>query len=214
MSDPLKPPLNSLTFSIEECAAITAALASKKPWDHTKQGCKIVEGHLISVKGKLKAFHLQRQKNDCAYCKNSLAGRDGVSIDREHILPKSKFKEKAYDVFNISIACKRCNMDIKRERWNFLINPSIGPHLEDTGNYLIIHPNFDNWYKHLWIEAVRSGESRIVKYLVNPNSKKGSYTYTFFKLRDLEEDSFDDAQGLNRPHLRRIEDVFEEYKPL
>lgn len=211
ITDYLEPKLASLQFTADEKAAIETALNSTAPWDHEAQSCKMVRDHLAAIKNKLRAFHMQRQDNDCAYCKVSLAGRAGVSIDREHILPKGKYTAYTYEAFNLSVACKRCNMDIKKERCDFLANASDGQHLQASENYLIVHPNFDDWYKHLCIESVRIGRVRIFKYLVNGKSTKAVYTYSYFKLQDLEEDTFDQAQGLPRPTMRTLEDVFAEY---
>ena len=209
--DHLKPALAELVFSAEELAAIATANASKDPWDEDAQGCYIVKGHLQSVKRKIKQHHLRRQDFDCAYCKVSLTGRTGLSTDREHVLPKSKYKAYTYKSANLTVACKRCNMEIKKNSLQFLVNKNLGPHLEHGANYLILHPNFDDWYAHIGIVSMRMDRQKLMKYVLNAKSKKAQYTYDYFKLRDLEIASFDAAQGMPDAAAATLGSFFEKY---
>jgi hypothetical protein len=205
--DYLKPGLTELVFTADEAAAIVTALASNDPWDEDAQGCNIIKGHLQSVKRKIKQHHLERQDFDCAYCKVSLTGRTGLSTDREHVLPKSKYKQHTYRAVNLTVACKRCNMEIKKDSLKFVINLTDGQHMEDSANFRIVHPNFDNWYVHLGIVSMRVDRQKLLKYILNPYSNKAMYTYNYFKLKDLEIASFDDAQGVpdaGAPPLRSL----------
>jgi hypothetical protein len=119
--------------------------------------------------------------------------------DREHILPKSdvKFKPFSYTMWNLGLACKRCNMEYKRTKVDFVVNPNDSAQYMDSANYRFIHPNFDLYSEHISRSAVEADENVIVKYTIIPDSHKGAYTYDYFNLRGLEIDTFDRAQGVD-----------------
>ncbi len=89
-------------------------------------------------------------------------------------------------------------MNIKGTRTDF-IDTSI-PFDRNAFNsdvYLIIHPRLDNYYDHIKRFCVTINGVSLVKYIVVPGSAKGEFTHTFFRLNELEIDSFDQAQGLH-----------------
>ncbi|WP_416340201.1 HNH endonuclease [Pseudomonas sp. C11] len=73
-----------------------------------------VRAVLKNLRDRIKEYHLQRQSNLCCYCRSNLHGGGLFTIDREHIVPKSYCKELTYTMTNLSVACKRCNMEIKK----------------------------------------------------------------------------------------------------
>lgn len=106
-----------------------------------------------------------------------------------------------FDLWNLSVSCKRCNMQIKGQRTDFLIDPNFkGIAKQDSAGYRFVHPNLDAGACHLERQAIQSGAKRLVKYLVTPGSAKGQYSYEYFRLRDLEIDSFDAAQNPDVEH--------------
>ena len=116
-------------------------------------------------------------------------------IDREHVLPKSKYTALSYTTWNLGIACKRCNIEYKKRKTDFLVNETDVALFETEDNYRFIHPNFDLYVEHLGRFALQCPGSVLVKYKVVGESEKGRYTYEYFNLRGLEIDSFDEAQG-------------------
>jgi len=74
---------------------------------------------LKPVKEKLKN-HLLSKCEYCCYCRRPFKGEFKMVIDIEHILPSSIFRELAFELKNLSLSCKRCNMQIKKDRMDFL----------------------------------------------------------------------------------------------
>lgn len=186
MIDVHHPPMSTFTLSPEEQTAVSGALAKAKPWDEDNACVK-------GIKDKLKHLHLQRQGHTCCYCRNNLFGTGHFTIDREHILPKSIYKDFTFEVWNISIACKRCNMEVKGDKTEFFTGS-----LSDVQNpsfYAFVHPNFDVWENHLSRYAAQVDNRIVVHYSVKGESLKGSYTFKFFQLDRLEKNSLMVAQG-------------------
>lgn len=191
------PALDAFMLSADEQSAVTSALASADPWEWNPGGAQSTA--IASVKTKIRDYHLARHGNKCCYCRVNLHGGGPFMTDREHVLPKSvaDYRPLSYTMWNLGIACKRCNMEYKKNRTDFVVavdDPSL---LEDGANYRFIHPNFDFYREHLLRFALEVEETVIVKYTVVAGSAKGAYTYAYFNLRGLEVNSFDKAQGLD-----------------
>ncbi|MDF2393233.1 HNH endonuclease [Aeromonas sp. 2MA4] len=152
---------------------------------------------VATIKWKIKSEKARRQGYFCCYCQENIYNEYNLSLDIEHIIPKSKLKKHLFTTKNLSVACKRCNMKIKKDDVSFLTSPleSLPKRIFRSKYYKIIHPNLDNYTSHLVREARQSGRNIIVKYLVNNNSEKGFFTREYFKLSELERASFNKAQG-------------------
>lgn len=194
MTDPYTPTLDSIVFTAAEHAAIAAALLTSKPWDWQPGGA---EGHaLSSVKTKIRNLHMARHGNRCCYCRKNLHGGGHFIIDREHVLPKSRatFKLLAYEIWNLGIACKRCNMQYKKNKFDFLVDQADPKKFRSGTNYRFIHPNYDLYKDHIRISMIQNDDFTIVKY-TKQGTEKGDYTYEYFNLKELEIGSCDLAQG-------------------
>lgn len=189
MTDAYDPKLTTYTLDIAEEAAISAAMAADDPWDEKNDA-------IASVKAKIRALHLARHGSTCCYCRTNLYGGGHFMIDREHVLPKKKYKGFTFAIWNLSVACKRCNMQFKGEQDCFVKNKLEGAPFEDGDNYDFVHPNYDEWELHLNRQAQQSNKKMLVKYMIMGGSAKGAYTYDYFALRELEVDSFDQGQGI------------------
>ncbi|MBM1169923.1 HNH endonuclease [Microvirga arabica] len=191
MSDAYEPTLDSFVMSEEELEAITAAMTDEHPWD--------VKNELVkSVKNKIRAHHLERHGDTCCYCRTNLHGGGHFMIDREHVLPKGKYKRFAYEIWNLSVSCKRCNMQFKIEDDEFVVDKQDGAEFQDSSNYRIVHPNYDEWEQHLDRVSQQSNRKLLVIYAIVNQSEKGRYTYDYFGLKELEVNSFDEGQGIER----------------
>jgi hypothetical protein len=128
-------------------------------------------------------------------------------VDREHILPKAKFKEFTYVPLNLSVSCKRCNMSYKGERTDFLVKELLetGDDYGESNCYQFVHPNLDRWTDHLTRIMAQVDESVLVKYFIKKESEKGAYTHKFFRFDRLEVQVFDEAQGAEKLHESAIE---------
>lgn len=163
-----------------------------------RQGGKIWDNEILEpVKRKIKNFYRHALNEQCCYCRRDTTDEFNMVLDIEHILPKSKFAIFMFSPFNLSVACKRCNMEIKKEDVSFLIDQiTAQQEHNDATNYLLLHPNYDQYSDHLNLQIYRYDDKRLVKYHILDNSEKGSYTKSYFKLDLIEQDSFDNAQGI------------------
>lgn len=201
MPDPYQPALDSIVFTVDEQAAIAAALQTAKPWDWMPAGPQ--GGAISSVKQKIRDLHLARHGDRCCYCRKNLHGGGHFVIDREHVLPKSRaaFKLIVYEIWNLGIACKRCNMQYKKNKIDFVVDPANAAALQTSGNYRLIHPNYDLYKDHIRISSMQNDDVTIVKY-TKQGTEKGDYTYDYFNLKELEVGSYDVAQGA--PQLENL----------
>jgi uncharacterized protein (TIGR02646 family) len=189
MNNDGKNTFDNFVFSDADNAAIKSAQAENADTWESKE--------IKDLKGRIKDHHLSVQEDRCCYCKRNLHNEFRLVIDIEHILPKSIYPEFMFAMMNLSAACKRCNMCIKRTNTDFLVDPVLVRHQPGNTNlYYIIHPNLDSYFEHLCRCEYAINQNTLVKYVVQGNSSKGSYTYEYFRLSDFEVNSFDAAQGI------------------
>jgi len=175
-----------MIFTSEE-AALIARLSVPKGWYHDDAD---------ALKVKIKAHLLAKTAHCCCYCRRSMHQWHGLTIDIEHVLPKGRFPQHTFNITNLSVSCKRCNMGIKREDTSFYTGPA-GANPFISVHYQIIHPNLDNPKAHLLFASAQVNDKSVIKYRVVNGSQKGNETYTYFKLKDVELNTFDEAQGLS-----------------
>lgn len=134
----------------------------------------------------------------CCYCSRLFVGEFRMVVDIEHILPQSQFGSERFVPNNLNIACKRCNMEIKKADLSFIVDiPAMGTDYYNSIHYKIIHPNLDVYNNHLVRKELRTNNIALVKYSW-ANNDKGLFTYQYFKLNELEIDTLNSAQGLPR----------------
>ena len=178
-----------MIFSYKDLANIKEAI---------RQGGKIWDSTLLKdPKTKIKNFLLTKQGQRCCYCQRPLVGEFRMVIDIEHILPKSKYERYMFNITNLAVACKRCNMSIKRDDTSFFKGTHNNPATHfNSDSYKFIHPNLDDYFLHLdYLVKIVNGKM-MIKYNLKNNSSKGQYTYDYFKLIELEVNSFNEAQGI------------------
>lgn len=180
------------SLTVEEHCAIKLALESESPWKHEGFD-EPTKSALMSVKIKIKEFHLGKTNHKCCYCRRSL--RDAIiESDREHVVPKSRCKSLAYDIFNLSIACKRCNMTYKGEKVDHLIRPEdIESEYKDPDSYRIPHPNIEDYEDHIVRNTIQCDRGEVTTYKCYTD--QGKFLYEFVQLEKLCVDEFDIAQG-------------------
>ncbi len=168
---------------------------------------------LSELKAKIKGHYRTSMGELCCYCRKNFHGEFNMVIDIEHILPKKHFAEYEFSPFNLNIACKRCNMNIKGEDIAFLNNTQTGhDNPSDNTNYKIIHPNFDVYEEHLdRIEMARNA-IRLIKYSVVNNSNKGRFTYDYMELKKLEAVYMNTAQGIQQVDMSNLATVAAEIR--
>lgn len=155
---------------------------------------------LDSIKRRIKLEKLKRQNFMCCYCDSDLFRVHLMSIDIEHVLPKSEFRKYMFTSKNLSAACKQCNLTLKNKDSSFIIRTELfskKPFLKR--HYKIVHPTLDIYDKHIIRREKREGRNSITTFEIK--TKKGQYTYEYFKLHEIETRTLDQSQGLKAPKL-------------
>lgn len=184
-----------MEFTNSELALIQAAI--------TKGGDIWNDTTLDIIKQRIKTHYRNGTDGHCCYCRRRFRGEFKMDIDIEHVLPKSKFVDFMFEMFNLNISCKRCNMWIKKERTDFLVDvTTIVDNVLQSDQYYLIHPNFDSYFDNMDYDVVIKNEVEIVKF--TPKRQKGKYTYVFFKLSDIEINTLNEAQGINNEQVEEI----------
>lgn len=203
-----------MNLTKDEKKLLEELICSNESWDSKK---------FEKLKIKMKDQFLENSRL-CCYCSKNFYGEFKLVIDIEHILPKSIFYEQKFDIDNLSIACKRCNMQIKKDNIDFLdlefieianffkfqkneserikfvseLNSELCLNnklqYKKSKFYKFIHPNFDDYFEHIDIVELRKNNKIFKKYY--PLKEKGHYTYKYFKLEELEQGNLDEFQGL------------------
>lgn len=151
---------------------------------------------LERLKRKIKDNFIFNDTSKCCYCSRLFVGEFRMVIDIEHVLPQQAFQSEMFNLLNLNVSCKRCNMEIKNDNIDFIQNiEAMGTDYYNPIHYKIIHPNLDNYENHLLLKTIRSGDLIFIKY-IKQNELKGKYTYDYFELEDLEIDTINQAQGI------------------
>lgn len=159
---------------------------------------------LADIKKKIKSYKRENLGEICCYCQRDTTSEFSMVLDIEHIIPKSVRVRHMFTMKNLSVSCKRCNMQIKKADTSFLVFPidELPIRVFKSKYYKFIHPNLDNIEEHLELNISRKGRARIIKYLSPNHSEKGIFTYKYFKLRELEIDAANKAQGRTKKTIR------------
>jgi hypothetical protein len=151
---------------------------------------------VADIKVKIKKHYRDLYEIEaCCYCRRDFRDEHNIVIDIEHVLPKSRYAEFIFEMDNLNISCKRCNMKIKGEKHDFVEDvTTIRNDFKISKQYKFIHPNFDIYHENLDHLNITINNSKLVKF--NKKSKKGDYTYNYFQLDKIEINTFNAAQGI------------------
>ncbi|EJL6861079.1 hypothetical protein NMS86_003628 [Vibrio cholerae] len=181
-----------MEYTLEEIKVIARALKEECPWSSS---------YVTDIKSKIKNHYLNKPLPKCCYCLRDFTGEFRLDIDIEHVLPKSIYKNCIFDLENLSVACKRCNMKLKGSDLKFLnvdLKEKYGKWKHGyfhSRYYKFIHPNLDHVYDHISFYNTRVNDVNFKKYIPNPDSSKALYTYEYFELNKLESDNLTEMQG-------------------
>ncbi|ENH2418424.1 HNH endonuclease [Escherichia coli] len=180
----------NFSFTEEEKSLIRSAIAK----GHGFWG----DGSLADIKGKVKVFLRERQVEVCCYCSRNTDNEFKMVLDIEHVIPKSVLVSEMFELNNLAASCKRCNMSIKKEDVSF-INEDIntfkaGGRYYLSESYKFLHPNLDKWDDNLHYYVVQRNDRKMVYYNVVEGSEKGEYTKKYFRLADIQVNTFDEVQ--------------------
>lgn len=182
--------MSNISFDVEEQRLMDHAVA---------QGHKFWSDDSLEVlKRKIKDYLRDNQTHCCCYCSRNIDDEFNMVLDIEHIIPKSKIVSEMFQMNNLAVSCKRCNMRIKGEDVSF-INGDF-EHFKEAGDYYqsdsykFIHPNLDTWDENLNYIVAQVNRKKVVYYQVVGDSPKGVYAKEYFELDKIQANTFDEAQ--------------------
>lgn len=199
--------MNNISFLEEERVLMANAIEHGHTFWSDKSLC--------DLKRKIKNHLRQNQQECCCYCSRNIDDEFNMVLDIEHIIPKSKIKSEMFEMMNLAVSCKRCNMRIKGEDVSFIEGNfedfKAAENYYQTDHYKFIHPNIDNWDENLVYIVAQVNKRKIVYYQVVPGSAKGEFTKKYFELDKIQANTFDEAQeatGRKEPSDPKIAEQF------
>lgn len=171
------------------------------------------DNSINEIKRRIKLYFRNVNSEQCCYCKRDLQDEFNLVIDIEHILPKGNvlFRQFMFDIENLNISCKRCNMKIKNKRVDFIVDlNNIIPDYKVSSKYLFIHPNFDNYFDHIDYESTIKNNKKLIKYIAK--TEKGAFTYDYFHLDKIEINTLNIVQGVEINNMELNSHLSEEVK--
>lgn len=175
-----------------ERKAIRWALRFKDPWAVDSKSSPVRKDRrakeVTNFKRRLKEFHLLCQDNCCCYCKSELTGRN-IETDREHIIPKDDVRSQTFNPYNLSVACKTCNMTFKGTKKTHIrgwrrFGRTLHKDILDERNYNVVHPNIHYWHDHIDLLSEQSKGISVRIYF--PTTRRGRFTYDLLGLKERE----------------------------
>lgn len=175
----------TLTFDAESQAFIDSYdLKDYKIWNSE-------EKEMTRLRKILRDHLLPRLQFRCCYCQQRKTERHGLTWDIEHVAPKSLYPQFLFDLSNLAISCKECN--IAKGEKNTLSGRCKPTYPNSSSDFSIIHPYLDTYSDH--IEIMRCGDQQTYRV---KNAHKGKTTYMMcdlirFDFAFAEWESFGDA---------------------
>ncbi|MFJ4588129.1 HNH endonuclease [Pseudomonas moraviensis] len=193
--------MSEFEYSLDEHRLIMQALGLRR--EPASNSTKIWDAHCVKpVKRRLKDHRLREQRGVCCYCQQYIQGQHSMTLDLEHILPKSIFTHCIFDLKNLAVSCRRCNF-YKGDKVDFLLDdllmvPKIDKSkLFNMMHYKFAHPNLTDVFSHLVVQKAQDGPAVILRYRIV--SEIGKFTYDYFRLQALEVSAMDEVQGISPP---------------
>ena len=172
----------AITFSQNEeewiSTLINSNLTHQIIWNGAVNSTGVRRTDRDVIIAKIKRELEQIQNGYCYYCGFQFTYRLGEKasrkIQREHIAPKSMYKEFTFNANNLVLACDLCNSTDYKGDFNTVLTHS-STYQNCTFN--IIHPYYDNRNHHLSLNS--DGLLSI-----HQNSTKGKNTVALFGLNE------------------------------
>lgn len=99
-----------------------------------------------------KHLYFISQGRYCCFCGIELQLHDATK-DLEHLISKSGKVNNVFELKNIAISCKDCNIPKGKLKVTIdSINEESDPIGLYSGDYIIVHPHYDEWQEHFYID--------------------------------------------------------------
>lgn len=112
-------------------------------WDKTD------DDELKDVKKHIKDHYIVAQNYICPYCRQKNVVEHNGVWDVEHIIPKDSHPQFMLHEQNLCVSCKDCNGEKLNK--NVLSNPRRKTFPDRSDDYIIVHPHFDDYERHIRI---------------------------------------------------------------
>ena len=176
-----------MIFSAEH-EALIATFMSQPPED-----IKWTATEIEDLKRFIKDELMELQSNVCAYCQGYIADSHRMTIDIEHVLPKSKEDFYKYILANenLAISCRRCNFNpFKGAKIDFLTARITDENWKDPALYKFIHPRLESFEDHIVREEYQRGTMKTIHFEWTKEDAKAEYHFKYFGLEEIECDGF------------------------
>jgi len=105
------------------------------------------EEEVTKVKKHIKEHYKIAQDFTCVYCQQKVLFNHGRVWDIEHIIPKKLYPKFLFTEENLALSCPDCNG--RKLDKNVLVNPKRKTFPNKSEDYIIVHPHFDEYEKHI-----------------------------------------------------------------
>ncbi|RYZ88482.1 MAG: HNH endonuclease [Proteobacteria bacterium] len=115
-----------------------------------------------ATKSVIKKHYIQVQGRRCCYCNIQIGTAHGRVWDVEHIIAKSTHPHFLFEPRNLAVSCIECNENKSDKAVLQVNNPPYPVAFPDKSeDYIIVHPHFDEYEKHIsiYLEKVYAGDS-------------------------------------------------------
>ena len=142
--------MNAVQYSAKAKEVVDAYNATDKA---AKSGSFWNEDKVTFVRSEIKNFYITEQNHRCAYCNYMVPTNHNALWDAEHIISKAKNPEFLFEPRNLAISCRDCNT--AKDEQEVRVNPGKKTFPDNSDDYLIVHPHFDEYEKHIrWYGSI------------------------------------------------------------
>lgn len=112
-----------------------------------KDAARWSDAEVDLTRKEIKQHYIAEQHHLCCYCGLPDPAVHGLDWDVEHIAPRKRHPEFMFTPENLAVACRECNGH--KGSKETLIDPSSSAYPSTADAFLIVHPHFDDWAKHI-----------------------------------------------------------------
>jgi len=111
------------------------------------------EEETTAVRNAIKDHYIAEQDFRCCYCRRQVLSKNKGDWQGDHVIARDTHAQFMFEPRNLAICCRGCNGE--KSNKNVLKNPKRKTFPDKSGDYLIVHPHFDNYDEHLrWFGPV------------------------------------------------------------
>ncbi|MBC2105559.1 HNH endonuclease [Listeria booriae] len=141
---------------------------------------------------KIKEAICKETRNKCAYCETFVTAASFGDI--EHIIPKSRCRERTFEWSNLTLSCQKCNS--KKSDYYSVEHPLLNPYIDDPCAHMIC---VGAWISH------KDDKGQITVEILNLNRAEllQNRSNKLEKIKKLKETYSEITDGKVREHLKK-----------